>query len=106
MRDRRNSGDPGREVLDRLYNHEGKSLEEIGAIYGRQANTVSCWMTKHGLKRRTISAAARLRRPSQEELYRLRYQTGMTQAKLAQHFGVSMKTIYNWEKPKAEGESN
>ncbi len=46
-----------REQLNNLYHNQGLSLEDIGAIYGVSRVTVSNWLKKHNIPRRTRSEA-------------------------------------------------
>jgi len=43
---------PGKKILDHLYNVENKSLQQIGDIYGVSRERVRQWMEKWNLPRR------------------------------------------------------
>lgn len=82
---------PSRELLERLYVHENKTLKEIADDLGyKTKGGVHYWIKKYGLKKPSG-------KPSKDELVRLYVEEGMSTLKIAQMFGTKYQsTVCGW----------
>jgi transposase len=95
---------------------KGLSLEQIGALVGRNPSTVSYWLRKHGLEpvhKRRHAARGGIERATLESLV----EAGASSREMATQLGVSLGTVRHWlsryrlqtqrsadrERPKAAG---
>ena len=89
---------PTTEQLYEMYIDNADTLTTIGDRYGFSAGTVSRWMDKAGIKRRTLSESHMYGkyRPNKDELHRLYVEEFVSITKLGEMFGYCTGTIYRW----------
>ncbi|MDP3953285.1 MAG: hypothetical protein Q8P99_00465 [bacterium] len=68
--------------LEKLYNEDKKSMQEIAALLGCSVNRIVYWMRKHGIARRSISEAVYARVNPNGDPFKLRAPRNMEEAKL------------------------
>jgi hypothetical protein len=73
--------------LEKLYNKEGKSMQEIADLLGCSAGQVWYWMNIHDLKRKTISEAIYLKNNPNGDPFTLRLPKNKKEAIL---FGMGL----------------
>lgn len=93
---------PSKSALKRLYITERKNCYEIGANIGVTPTTVRRWLVGHGIKTRDSSEAQLaekgIKKPSKEELEGLYVGERKNSYQIAEHYGVTPRTIFNWMK--------
>lgn len=89
---------PTTKQLYTMYIDNMETLSAIGDRYTVNASTVSKWLDKVCIKRRTSSEAAMggKRRPDKTELYRLYVEEFVGIPKIAKMFGCADGTVYRW----------
>jgi DNA-binding transcriptional regulator LsrR (DeoR family) len=92
LQGRRKRGKPSRADLERMYYDEGLTLAQIARRCGCGQSTVSRLMRQYGFKTRSNRDYIRLEIP-REELERLYYDEGLTQAEIARRYGCNMDTV-------------
>jgi len=91
---------PSKSRLKRLYIAERKNCYEIGENLGVTPTTVRGWLVGHGIKTRNSSEAQLaekgIKRPPRDELERLYVEERKNSYQIAEHYGVTPRTIFNW----------
>jgi hypothetical protein len=94
---------PSPEELRRLYWEEGMLLEQIGQIYGRSPGQVRNWMVNDGIPRRPTGGPTENSNPpipipegAEGTIRQMYLDERLMILTIADHFGVSNATIYNW----------
>jgi transposase len=83
-----------RELLDG-YLKRGLSLEQIGALVGRDASTVGYWVRKHELRATHVDRHAPRGGIRREVLQHL-VDEGLSMRKIADRVGMSQSTVRHW----------
>ncbi len=73
--------------LDKLYNRENKSMQEIALLLGCSQGRVRYWMNVHGLSRKTISEAVYIKSNPHGDPFLLKLPSNLEEMKL---FGIGI----------------
>jgi transposase len=90
---------PSKEELEKLYIADLKTTIEIAAVFDVHKTTVSNWLHSYELDTRlgTFAHSPNITRPSDEELYHLYIENGMTLNEIADMCGAAQATtVCNW----------
>lgn len=89
--------EPSKDELVQLVHVEHKSYQEIAGMYGVDTTAVPHWLKKHQIERPTVWQTRRkgveIILPSQEELFCMYVENGMTLKEIADKYGVSKTPI-------------
>jgi transposase len=87
---------PEKKILEQDYAMLG-SVQAVADKHIVSKTTASKWLNQYGIKIKPRGRTAKIEMPSRREFSNLRGK-GLTCSDLADHYGVSLSTIYKWRK--------
>lgn len=83
-------------ILQKLYNHEGMTIQEIADYYDVSLNTIWRRMKEYNIKTRSISEANKKDPSITKKYLKYKYEQGMSTRAIACYYDVSRSTILRW----------